>query len=591
MRGPRLAVAGTIGCVTGTASATSPLEEVAVERTAGSVLWRWPHYSLPGVHGALVFGAASFTPSLVPRAWLVQGIDSGLSALVGYAFGVFLAWVTHALSGWVPSRTAVRRLWLATAAVGLPVVGVTLWQGSRWQHQIHLLTNVPPPESYAWVRILLVALILFVAVVAVARAIRTLVRWLTARLLPLVPARLARPLAIIIVATVMVGLNNGVIERGLVAAANAGFGAVNGTTNPGTLRPIAPERSGSPASLVPWASLGRQGRDFVALGPSLGELTAFSDEPAMRPIRVYAGLKSAPSTKERAALAVRELERTGGFDRDVLVVATSTGTGFVDPSAVDSIEYMYNGDSAVVSLQYSYLPSWISFLVDREVAQEAGRELFNQVYDAWAGLPARNRPELLVTGTSMGVFGSEAAFSGEADLLNRADGAVWAGTPNFSGLHQRFVEDRDPGSPEWLPVYDEGRNVRFMAAPEDLERPDGPWSYPRAVYVQYGSDAVVRWNPRLAFTRPDWLSEPRAPDVSPDMTWIPVVTFWQVTADLPSTYAVPDGAGHRYSELYADAWAAVAAPEGWTAADTQRLRLVLRENRIARERAVLDAVG
>ena len=45
--------------------------------------------------------------------------------------------------------------------------------------------------------------------------------------------------------------------------------------------------------------------------------------------------------------------------------------------AVDPMEYMYNGDTAMVAMQYSYLPSWISFLVDKERAREAGRDLFD----------------------------------------------------------------------------------------------------------------------------------------------------------------------------------------------------------------------
>lgn len=575
--------------VTGTATTAPPFRGTALERTLGRALTRWPHYSLPGVVGAMLFGAVSFTPSLVPRDWLIQGVVSGFSAVVGYAFGVVLAWLVQAVVDWRPSPRAGRRLRYAVAAMGLPLTVASLWLGQQWQQQIHQLVNLPPPETYAWVRILLVGMIVFVAIVALGRALRAAAAWLTTRLLPLVPDRLAHPLAIVILVTVMVGLNNGVIERGLISAANAGFGAVNGTTDPGTFRSMVPERSGSPESFISWDSLGRQGRNFIGTGPGVGALERFSGEPAMEPVRVYAGLRSAEETEDRAELAVRDLERAGGFDREVLVVATSTGTGFVDPSAVDAVEYLHNGDTAVVSIQYSYLPSWLSFLVDDEKAREAGRELFNAVHEVWAELPSWDRPLLLVNGTSMGVFGSEGAFSGEADLLNRVDGAVWAGTPNFSPLHGQFVEERDPGSPEWLPVYDDGRHVRFMARPGDLDEPGSRWEDPRIVYVQYGSDAVVRWSPRLAFTEPDWLEEPPAPDVSHHMTWIPVVTFWQVSADLPSTYPVPDGAGHRYSEHYADAWAAVAAPEGWTDKDTARLRTVIRQNRIVRERILEEA--
>ena len=56
---------------------------------------------------------------------------------------------------------------------------------------------------------------------------------------------------------------------------------------------------------------------------------------------------------------MRELERTGGFDRAVLAVIATTGTGWVNPAVPAALEYLYAGDTAVVAMQYSYLPSWI----------------------------------------------------------------------------------------------------------------------------------------------------------------------------------------------------------------------------------------
>ena len=59
------------------------------------------------------------------------------------------------------------------------------------------------------------------------------------------------------------------------------------------------------------------------------------------------------------------------------------------------------------------------------------------------------------------------------------------------------------------------------------------------------------------------------------MRWYPLVTFWQITADLANAERVPPGHGHGYGALVADAWAAVVPPEGWTDADTRRLREVI----------------
>ena len=76
-----------------------------------------------------------------------------------------------------------------------------------------------------------------------------------------------------------------------------------------------------------------------------------------------------------------------------LLVAGTTGTGWVDPAAINSFEYETGGDSAAVAIQYSYLPSWASFLVDQAKAREAGRALFDEVYRVWSELPASRAPE------------------------------------------------------------------------------------------------------------------------------------------------------------------------------------------------------
>ena len=152
---------------------------------------------------------------------------------------------------------------------------------------------------------------------------------------------------------------------------------------------------------------------------------------------------------------------------------------------------------------------------------------------------------------------------------------LWAGPPNFNELWRGLVAGRDPGSPEWLPVYDDGRTVRFADEADDLDQPPGPWEQPRLVYLQNASDPIVWWSPQLILQRPDWLRGERGPDVSEDMFWIPFVSFWQVTADLVFAVNVPDGHGHRYAADYVNGWAELAQPEGWTSADTERLRQLI----------------
>ena len=115
------------------------------------------------------------------------------------------------------------------------------------------------------------------------------------------------------------------------------FSVRDGTTSDTAVQPTTPLRSGGPGSLVGWDTLGYQGRNFVGQGPTAAEIAAFSGTPAPEPIRAYAGIESAENVEERAELAVADLERAGGFDRADLLVAGTTGTGWVDPAAIDQL--------------------------------------------------------------------------------------------------------------------------------------------------------------------------------------------------------------------------------------------------------------
>jgi uncharacterized membrane protein len=552
-----------------------PVPEVA-EASRPRRWRRWlPRYTWSGTLGAVLFGCASLTPSLLPRGWVLQGLIAGITAAIGYGVGVTVAWFVAELTESRMSSGFRHRAWQVLAVASVLLVAVMLWLGAGWQRDIHELMGLDAPSSYGWIGMVVLAVLVFALFVAIGRG----VRWLARRLVRLfgrfLPRRLARPLGVVVVTALVIFLLNGVLFRGLVDAMNSAFSVKDDGTEQGAVEPTASERSGSPASLVPWEDLGLQGRNFVGKGPTPGELEAFSGEPAQEPVRAYVGLASAADVGERAALAALELERAGGFDRSVLVVVTTTGTGWVDPAASDSLEYEFNGDTAMVAMQYSYLPSWMSFLVDQVKARDAGRALFDAVYGIWADLPPDARPALYVFGESLGTFGGEAAFSGLADIENRTDGVLWAGPPNFNALWRDIVSDREEDSPEWLPVVDGGRTVRFADEAPDLARPPGPWGEPRVVYLQNASDPIVWWSPQLIFNHPDWLRGERGPDVSPGMVWLPLVTFWQVTADMAFSTGVPDGHGHSYRADYVNGWADVAQPPGWTDADTERLRPVV----------------
>lgn len=538
---------------------------------------RWIKPNFGGLAAGLVFYCFALTPSLLPTPSWLLGITAGLSFAIGYGFGVAASWVWRGTVKREVSGRAKRYAWIMLAIVlSVTAVAYAVWTAS-WQNEVRRLVGETAFMGQDVVVVVGLAVVTAAVLIVIARGVRAAAgvigrfagRW--------VPARISTAVGVVTVALLIVFLYNGVLVRVFVVVSHNISRASNSRTDPGVTRPKSSVRSGGPDSLVAWETLGREGRNFVAGGPSRQELTEFNEKQADNPIRVYAGFDSAGTVVERAELAVRELERTGAFEREVLAVMTATGTGWIEPQSADSLEYVWNGDSALVSVQYSYLPSWISFLVDRQRASTAGRELFNAVYDKWSKLPPDDRPKLFAYGLSLGSFGAQAAFSGTDDLQNRTDGALFMGTPSFSQPWRQFTDGRDAGSPEWQPMYEGGRAVRFAAKAGDLKKPDTSWQKPRVVYMQHASDPVVWWNFDVLLSKPDWLKEPRGPDVSPDVQWYPFVTFAQLTLNQLSATTVPNGHGHNYGDSTVGAWTALATPPDWATEKSEVLQRMIDE--------------
>lgn len=537
--------------------------------------WWVRHYTFTGTTVGLVFIWLSLTPSLLPRGPLFQGLVSGLSGAIGYGLGVFSVWLVRFMREKDHSPPPPRWAWKVLIPIG--VVGqvlMAIWF-HVWQDDVRDLMGVPHLEWYDYPLSGVLSLVVLFTVVEIGQFTRWLVRFLVGQVDRFVPFRLSATIVVVTLAVLTVTVLNGVVLKFAMRTMNDTFASANNEMNPDSAPPKTALRSGGPESLVSWESLGHQGRVFVEGGPKVGDLTAFNGARATEPIRAYAGLNSADGITATAELAARELQRTGGLRRGVVAVATTTGTGWINEAEATALEYMYNGNTAIVSMQYSFLPSWLSFLVDKENARHAGQALFEAIDRLIRQMPEGQRPKLVVFGESLGSFGGEASFMSLNNLLARTDGALFSGPTFQNTIWTDLTTTRDSGSPEWLPIYDDGRYVRFVARAGNLARPKDPWDHPRVVYLQHASDPIAWWTPDLVFSKPDWLRERRGYDVLPQTRWIPVVTFLQVSADMAVAVDVPDGHGHKYVADVADGWAAVMSPPGWTPDKTAKLRPLL----------------
>jgi uncharacterized membrane protein len=540
--------------------------------------------SPPGLGLGVLLWLLSLTPTLIARGWAVQGLVSGICLAAGYGIGASVGWAVHRAARRAGPRIGGRASMVAgVALVAAFVVGGVAWAG--WQDQARNLVGL---AHVAWWE----GLPMVAASLAVALTVAAVARWIGrgfGAVHRLVAGRvdgLARVPATVAAVVVIGVVGWGVGSRAFVAATWAVYDLLDTGTNPGIERTTLATVSGGPGSLVAWDTMGRWGRDFAALTTSPEALRAFHGSTAQiaDPIRVFVGMRSAPTPEARAAIAVRELERTGAFERSVLVVWVPAGSGWMDPNAAIALEQLYAGDSAIVAMQYSYLPSFFSQVIDSGKTREAGRVLFDAVHARWSELPATERPRLVVFGASLGAAGAEAPFVGAdataslANVAARADGALLVGGLRDNTILRQVTDGREPGSTAWRPVYGHGEEVRFMVGQDDVADADVPWGWPRVLILQHPSDPVSHWSLTDLWSAPEWMNDPPGPGVPAFAGWIPIVTAVQAAADVSFGASLPSGFGHDYRVEYVEAFARLVPPDGWDRSDTARLQAFLAES-------------
>lgn len=519
-----------------------------------------------GLFVGTLFFAASLTPSLIPRTYAMHGVLAGACFAIGYGFGVLGRWLWTYLELSAPA--ARMRAVLKSAAI--PIGGVIavwfLWRSVDWQNAVREAVGMEPVDRLHALKVCLIAVATFVLLLLLARAFGVVARRASRLSRSFVPRRLANVIGFAAAGLIFWSIATDVLVSTIFEFLDSSHRELNAFIDPDRSRPMEPFRTGSPSSLVDWIDLGRTGREFVAQAPTAAEISAITERPGAKdPIRVYVGLPSGSSHVDRATLALEELKRAGGFLRSRIIVITPTGTGWVDPAAIEPIEYLSNGDVASVALQYSYLSSPLSLLAEPEYGSEAAQALFRAVYRHWTTLPKENRPRLYLHGLSLGAMNSELSLELIEMLADPIDGAVWSGPPFKSRRWKAITEARNPGSPQWLPVFRDSAFVRFMNQNGPSVPPDRPWGPLRIVYLQYASDPITFFDYRDAYRRPDWMRSPTGPDVSPELRWYPVVTMLQLALDMAFGTTTPMGYGHVFApEHYVDAWTAVADIDDWS---------------------------
>ena len=317
--------------------------------------------------------------------------------------------------------------------------------------------------------------------------------------------------------------------------------------------PQIPEVTGSPASTVPWSVQSREGRRWLGSVLTVKEIEDVIQEAAKQPIRAYASLQSGTTDEERAAVVMRELERTNAFERSAIALFSPTGSGYVNYVASETFEYLTRGDCASFAIEYSVLPSSFS-LQAVPLGTRQTRLVVDAVVERLLSMKPEDRPKFYMFGESLGSQVSEGMFTDEGAWGPRGIGltaGVWIGTPSATTWRKQLWGKRSIADPSAIGPGDTylPRNI------DDWHKlPDSERAKVRFLLLQNGDDPIPKFGTKLIWRRPDWLGpDSTRPLGSPrGTTWIPFVTFVQTFIDMLNALTPTPGifaeGGHDYRE-------------------------------------------
>jgi uncharacterized membrane protein len=529
----------------------------------------------PDVWSGLVLAAwaatRSFGPSLMPRATAHQAMVSGAAAATGFAVG-------NASYGVIGTDFTLREqlpVFAGTAALGIGARAVLPADGELPLATVRSVAEGVAAGSVACAAVNLVrqsrrpgVTAGVVATAGAGAAAFTLVRSIRDQLArrddvdPPPPRPLPAIAQSATIAGVLAAVVNGYRRSGRVAATmvRRRFGAspavaeVVGRTgstmvwgavilafvdtfvrgmelydrvmDPGYDQPPAtPARSAGPGSAITYSRTGRQGRRFISNVPTADDIEAvMGDRAVAEPVRVFVGYDMAKTAEDRVALALEELERTGAYDRALLVVGSPAGTGVVNTVAFETADYLLRGDAAGVAVQYERLPSLLC-LHRTGVGGHHHRLLLEGIRRALQSRVESRRPRVVVYGESLGAWAGQNAF-----LHRGVDGldelgierALWVGTPFYSGWMHETASNGQARSGAVIQVP----SVLPLRALSEAER-----ERVRVVLLTHHNDPIGKLNLDLLVRRPEWLGTDRPPTVSPRQRYTPVITGLQTIVD------------------------------------------------------------
>ena len=536
------------------------------ERPVGRATAVWRSFSGLGVVLGALFLAASLTPSLIPRTFLLQGVlGRHLLRASATASASALLWLWTYLQLPIPSRRLRRNATWAARGRRRVVVVAFSWRAAEWQNSIRERIDMPPVHTGHPLEVMAIAAARRLVLILLGR----LFRWRCEPRPPLArratsPSASRSSSASSSRSRCSAASSTACSIRAFLNAADNSFATRDALLEPDYPRPTDPLGTGSAASLVDWEDLGRAGREFVASGPTPEQIAAFTGRPAERPLRVYVGLELRRDHRGPREACPRRADprrrlRPRGARRRRADRHRLDGPGGDGHARVPARRRHRHRRPAVLLPDELDLAPRRARLRHRHRPRPVPRRL-RPLDRRCRATPGRGST---CTASRLGAYGSEQSARLHEMIDDPFQGALWSGPPFPSPIWSAVTRARNPGTPEWLPTYGDGSIVRFTNqenAPRHPRRHLGADPH-RLPPVRQRPDHLL--HPRRA------LAEARLDERSPRprrLARAALVPGRDAACSSASTWrsplAVPIGHGHYYApQHYVDAWVAVTDPQ------------------------------
>lgn len=303
-----------------------------------------------------------------------------------------------------------------------------------------------------------------------------------------------------------------------------------------------------PNSVMPFNSIGKEGRRFVLMALTATEITELMHQPALDPIRVVGGYESANTIEDRVELMIEDMHRLGAFERSLIAVGSPTGVGYFNYSIAEALEYLTLGDCAIVVPQYALVPSALA-LTQTKNGEKLTRLLLQRIQVEMKSLPSTPRPRIVLIGESLGAnIALDCAIDASGhpyvpifDELG-VNGGLYLGVPFRTHMWKAWRFDRMRTDPHY--------QLECVSEPSEIGTK--PKDKKRHLMVVHHDDPVNKFGFRMIVQPPWWMGPPaeRPPLVPRESKYRPFTTFILATVDLLNGMQSKPGAFVRKAHDY-----------------------------------------